>query len=141
MSLRLPGQRPIHMTSESPARRKTILSTLATTGAGVLIYNASGYSNQVKAREAVMAALTDEAAKLGASMLIIEADDAVVDADVAVIRARIEHAGCQDTLRYEHKRPHEEILLGIPDAVAWAWSRGAPWRERARGLVSQVTEV
>jgi hypothetical protein len=44
-------------------------------------------------------------------------------------------------LRYEHLRAHEECLLSVPDAVAWCWSHRSGWRERVRGIVTDVIEV
>jgi len=37
--------------------------------------------------------------------------------------------------------PAQEPLLAIPDAIGWAWARGADWRRRARALVSDVIDV
>ncbi|GGR66143.1 hypothetical protein GCM10010169_07020 [Micromonospora fulviviridis] len=46
-----------------------------------------------------------------------------------------------DSLRCEHLRAYEECLLAIPDALAWCWARGGPWRSAVRGLVTEVREV
>jgi hypothetical protein len=141
-ALRLPGQRRIHFTAERDTRRKTILSVMeAVAPHSVTIYDASSYRNPKVARDAAMGALVDDLAKLGAERLIIEQDDQAVASDRRIIRERAERAGCQDMLRYQHQRAYEEPLLAIPDAVAWAWAKGRPWRLLASGLVSHVTTV
>jgi hypothetical protein len=119
-SLRMPRQRRIHFTTESDSRRKLILSRLAEAGTHAEIYDASGYARFQQARDAAMTCLVDDAAKAGTAMLVIECDDQAVSSDRAIIRARAERAGCLDTFRYAHKRAHEECLLAIPDAMAWA---------------------
>ena len=140
-SLRLPRQRRIHFTSESDARRKVILATLQGAGAQVAIYDATAYANVKSARDAALTRLVDDAAKSGAQMLVIERDDPLEASDRVIIRTRADLAGCRDTLRYAHKRAHEECLLAIPDAVAWSWSKGGHWRERVCGIVTEVVRV
>jgi len=141
-ALRLPRQRRIHFTAESDTRRKTILSVMAATaGRIVYIYDASAIHDIKAARDAAMTLLVDDLAKLGAELLVIEQDDQAVASDKKIIKERIERAGCQDTFRYQHRRAHEECLLAIPDAVAWAWPKGGRWRQRTSGLVAYSTEV
>lgn len=138
----LPGQRRIHMTSESDHRRKKILSALAASaGRVVTVYDASAFSDVKEARDAAMARLVDDAAKSGSELLVIEKEDQAVASDRRIIRERAALAGCQDFLRYEHLRPHEDHLLAIPDAVVWAWAKGGHWRLRASRLVAEVVEV
>lgn len=141
-ALRLPGQRRIHFTTEGDTRRKTILSVMASAAeACVTVYDASAISDVKQARDKAMAQLVDDAAKMGARRLVIERDTNVVESDKKIIRERAERAGCLDTLIYEHRRAHEECLLSIPDAVAWAWAKRGPWRERAKPLVSSVIRI
>ena len=33
-------------------------------------------------------------------------------------------------VRYEHRSPTEELLLGLPDAIAWCWAKGGDWRRQ-----------
>ena len=49
-------------------------------------------------------------------------------------------SGSAVRLQYRHERAAQEPLLAIPDAIGWAWARGAGWR-RARALVSDVVDV
>ncbi|GHF97388.1 hypothetical protein GCM10017567_09720 [Amycolatopsis bullii] len=42
-------------------------------------------------------------------------------------------------LGYRHHRArNEEPLLAIPDAFAWCWQRGGPWKARAKDFVVAV---
>lgn len=140
--LRLPSQRRVHFTAESDTRRKTILGVLAGLVPGsVTIYNAVGYRDPKLARDAAMAALVDDAAKMGAERLIIEQDDQARSSDEEIIREQCMRAGCYGLLRYEHRRAYEEPLLAIHDAVAWSWAKGQLWRSRVAALVQNVVEV
>jgi hypothetical protein len=140
-SLRLPRQRRIHFTAESDSRRKIILAALERAGVRVTIYDATAHKNVKRARDAALARLVDDAAKIGAQMLVIERDDPTEASDKMIIRSRLLIAGCGDTLRYGHKRAYEECLLAIPDAVAWSWAKGGQWRQRVHGIVAEVAWV
>jgi hypothetical protein len=140
-SLRLPRQRRIHFTAESDSRRKIILDALRQASVQVAIYDATSYRNIKSARDAALARLVDDAAKIGAQLLIIERDDQSEASDKLIIRSRLQIAGCGDTLRYAHKRAHEECLLAIPDAVAWSWAKGGHWRQRVNGIVAEVALI
>lgn len=39
------------------------------------------------------------------------------------------------SLTYEHMRPHEEPILWVSDAVAWAYGAGGDWRRRVTPAV------
>lgn len=140
-ALRLPRQRRIHFTAESNARRKIILAALADAGASAIVYDASAYPDVKRARDTALSRLVDDAAKTGAQMLVIERDDPSEASDRVIIRERLNVAGCRDGLRYVHRRSHEDCLLSIPDAVAWAWAKSGDWRLRANRIVSEVVRV
>jgi hypothetical protein len=138
-ALRLPRQRRLHFTAESDRRRKTILAALIeAAGPCVVIYDAPGRRSDREARDLAMARLVDDAAKIGAARLVIERDEPAIAGDRRIIRDRATRAGCLDTLRYEHRRPHEDCLLAIPDAAAWCWAKSGDWRHRAGPLISHV---
>jgi hypothetical protein len=50
-------------------------------------------------------------------------------------------AGCRETLRYAHRRAASELLLAVPDAIAWCWAKGGHWRRRVERIVTDVREV
>lgn len=139
-ALRLPGQRRVHFTTERPARRKVIISAMADIDVSVWVYDASACRDQRQAREACLRQLVTDLAAASAQMLVLEQDDSLVDADRRLLYGLVREHGC-DTLRYEHKRAHEECLLAIPDAVAWCWAKGGTWQNRARLLVSKTITI
>src|ERR1700733_15655962 len=70
-SLRLPWQRRIHFTAESDPRRKIILAALQDAHTQVTIYDATSHKSVKNARDAAVTRLVDDAAKIGAQMLVI----------------------------------------------------------------------
>jgi hypothetical protein len=139
--LRNPGQRRIHFSAESDERRKIILRALGNAAVEARIYDARAIKNIKLARDAAVSRLVDDAAELGAELVVLERDDASLAADRSTMRTRSELAGCADTLRLVHKRAYEDCLLSIPDAVAWAWVKAGRWRDRVKPLVSEVIYV
>lgn len=77
----------------------------------------------------------------GASMLVLEQDDSVLDVDRKLLYRCVRELGRQDDLVYRHHRAHEEPLLALPDAIAWSWHRGGQWRKRIEPLVMAVKVV
>lgn len=139
--LRLRGQRRVHFTKESPARRAVILDAIRQTGVEVVIYDASAYRHPSQARPACLDQLVADAAGRGVEMLVLEQDDSVLASDRRMLYTCVRKAGCSQTLRYTHRRAQRESLLAIPDAVAWCWAKGGSWRQRVRPLVSAVRPV
>jgi hypothetical protein len=41
----------------------------------------------------------------------------------------------------EHKRPHADALLAIPDAIAWCWAKGGHWRKLINPAVTVTRDV
>lgn len=141
-NLLAPGQRRLHMKSERDTRRRLILSTLATTSVTLTIYNAGGSERtQIARRLACLRALVNDAATNGHRMLVLERDDTLVPRDRQALIEYVRATGCHRTIRYEHRRAHEEQLLAIPDAIAWTWSKGGDWRRRTAPMVTAVKNV
>ena len=44
-------------------------------------------------------------------------------------------------VKYSHMSRNEELLLAIPDVVAWCWAKGGLWRQRVRPMVADVQQV
>lgn len=75
-----------------------------------------------------------------AQMLVLERDDSILRLDRQLLYQQVREHDCVE-LEYRHLRAHEEPLLAIPDAIAWCWQRGGPWRDRVRELVTEVRVV
>jgi hypothetical protein len=75
-----------------------------------------------------------------AETLVLERDDSIVALDQRTLYRTVRELDCAH-FEYQHMRAQEEPLLAIPDALAWCWQRGGPWRSRVRELVSEVREL
>jgi len=135
----LPGQRRLHFTHESDSRRKQILDVLAELRPMVTIYDGSAHDRR-RQREACLDGLIADLAISGTHMLVLETDESVLDLDRRILYRSTRRHGCE-TLEYRHHRAHEEPLLAIPDALAWCWQRGGPWKTRAKDFVLDVKTV
>ena len=140
-TLVMPGQRRVHFHTESPARRRQIITTITDTGARTRIYTSSGRRREIDARAACLQAVVTGAAAVGAHMLLLEQHDSLLWWDRKRLFELTRQAGCAETLRYEHHRGAAEELLWIPDAIAWCWSRGGTWRQLVRPLIDDVHTV
>lgn len=49
--------------------------------------------------------------------------------------------GRRHNLRYEHRRAKTELLLTVPDAIAWCWARGGHWKRRIEPVITTVKQV
>lgn len=141
-SLVMPGQRRLHMTKESNARRDAIIAAIRPSGVEATIYDAGRtHRQELDAREACLRVLVRDAADASHHMIVIEQDDSVRWWDQQRLIEITREVGCRDSLRYEHQRAENELLLGIPDAIAWCWARGGQWRDRINDLVHEVRTV
>lgn len=142
-SLVLAGQRRIHMNSEADPRRKTILARFADLGYTADVFRAGpSYKRDLDRREACLDQLVESLAATGQqTLLILESDRTLDHRDRRQLRSLTRALGCTDRLRYEHARAAQEPLLGVPDAIGWAFARGGVWRQRAAPLVNRVIDV
>lgn len=133
----LPGQHRLHMAKESPTRRKAIAEAICSAGVAATIYDAGRrYSNDVSARAACLEALIADIDTNQQTLLVIEQDDSLIRWDKQRLIELIRAAGCGDRVRYEHSRARAELLLSVPDAIAWCWARGGQWRQRVAAVTS-----
>jgi hypothetical protein len=137
----LPRQRRIHFHKESDARRHKILTAIAGLDVEVIIYDATSYANAKNARDACLVQLIADLAELKAERVVPELDDSNVRSDQRILYRQVVAEGRRGTLTYHHMRAHEEILLTIPDAIAWCWARGGHWRTRIGLSVIEVRRV
>lgn len=138
----LPGQRRIHMKSESDPRRRLILKRMAEWGlSAILIEAGPHHGNDLARRAAALEALMAFIANEGHTRLCLESDETQDKRDRQQLHALCRQLPVADSFEYHHLRAHEEPLLTVPDAIAWSWTRGGPWRELATPLVDQVIPV
>lgn len=138
----LRGQRALHMRSENQQRRRALLTCIERMkdhGLQVSVYDAGNrHRSQHAARTACLTQIVTDA--IPGSVLVLDRDETLVSADrqllTELLRPRTRH-----DLAYRHAHRSEELLLAVPDALAWAWARGGPWKKRIRSVVDHVVQV
>jgi hypothetical protein len=119
------GQRSIHFTHESDRRRRRVLAAIA--GLELEYWIVSGTGPDIAVRPRLLTTAVQHLPAAGARRLVIESRahrDAADRHTLSSLRAA--------QLTYEHLLAHEEPLLWVPDAVAWAHGRGGDWRRRVQ---------
>lgn len=140
--LRMPAQPRIHFVSESPQRRKHIITTLTEAGAiKTVVYDARGIVNIKDGRDTAMARMAADQAAIPASRIVIESDDSLIATDQAIIRDQLEKAGVTEIVGVDHMKAYEEQLLAVPDAVAWCFTHGGEWAKLAEPLIANVVTL
>jgi hypothetical protein len=136
-----PGQRRIHFTSEGRARRLAILGELCGLAVDTVIIDASGHPGEIAARARCFEALLPLVLDSNATRLVVELDETQIHRDQRTIRAILRHRGTHEYFAWEFVRPHEDVLLGLPDAFAWCWTKGGEWRERIEPSTTRVIRL
>jgi hypothetical protein len=123
-------------------RQHAILAALVELDIRATVYRADSvrHRTDIARRHACLNCLVRDIADT-CSHLVLESDRSQDPHDRQQLIELTRATGCQDTLRYEHLTAHDEPLLAIPDAIAWAWARGGSWRRRVAPIVDHVVEV
>ncbi|TXH17415.1 MAG: hypothetical protein E6R06_28860 [Mycobacterium sp.] len=136
-SLVLRGQNRIHMAKESDSRRKAIIDTVIAAGVTATVYDAGRrYGDDHASRAACLRAIVDDMGTGQPTLLVLEQDDTLVRWDRQQLVELLHASGHRDTARYQHQRAKSELLLTIPDAIAWCWARGGEWRQRVNSVTT-----
>lgn len=140
--LLLPGQRYLHMKNESEGRKRQIAAAIVDAGVQATIYHAGPqHRTHNQRRAACLQALVEDHAAGPETLLIIDCDETLVSFDNQRLIEFTRAARCRDTLHYEHRSTKTELLLGIPDAIAWCWAKGSRWRQQIAPAVNHVVDV
>ena len=138
----LPGQRRLHMNDESDPRRKSIAAAIVDNPLSAVVYDAGRrHRNERERRAACLRALVVDAAARRDELIVIERDRSLIRFDDQVLIEATRAAGCRETLRWQHDSAAAELLLVVPDAIAWCWAKGGDWRRRVEPVVEAVREV
>lgn len=141
-NLTLPRQSGVHMVRESDARRKQILSTVRALDPRVTVYLApKDGRTELARREVALRALVADSAAAGHAHLCLDRDDTLVERDRRQLYDAVRAVGAEGTLRYRHAKTVTEPLLVVPDAVAWACSKGGARRALTAGVVVRVVDL
>lgn len=137
-----PGQRRLHMVKQSPPRKRLILQRLCDLGLTATIYEAGAdHKTNILRRSACLERLVTDLAEGGQARLCLETADGVDQRDQQQLIELVRRLGARGSLSYEHAHASQEVLLAVPDAIGWAWSKGGEWKRRAHPLVTSVVAV
>jgi hypothetical protein len=126
-SLQLPGQSRIHMKKERDARKQKILSEIANLNLEISLYVVPSRShNEITRRRMCLRKLVEDAHVHGVQRLCIERDLTLEQHDKQLLIEVKRSLGFHE-LVYWHDSAAAEPLLSLPDAIAWAWSKGGKW--------------
>jgi hypothetical protein len=144
-TLVLPGQRSVHMHNERDSRRRAILDAISVlTDHEVLatVFDASdGVGTQLERRQRCLESIVDVAAMGDEAQLILDLDETLQQWDRQRLANAVYRSQARGRVTYRHQAFGTELLLSLPDAVAWSWMRGGEWRRRIASLVSDVRPV
>lgn len=141
-ALVLRGQTRVHFTKESNTRRAVIVDAICAAGVTATVYDAGrGRASQLAARAACLQALVGDVDAYEQTLLVLEQDESLLHWDRRFLYEAVRAAGLADALRYEHHRARSELLLAIPDAIAWCWARGGLWKQRIQPAIGAVRHV
>ena len=137
--LLLPQQRRLHFVNESTQRRRRCLAIMAELPVRARMYTSQ--QNESVARELLLGHLLSDLLPLKCQRLIIESRERNQNTRERGQIAAAIRKGVAPQMTYDHMRPHEEPLLWISDAIAWAYGAGGEWRSKVDALLSHVLEV
>ena len=138
--LRMKGQRRVHLAKESEPRKREILSTFNKAKFMSRTYVAHGMSERY-ARELCLRQMVADLQQSEQYSIIFDADENHSANDGRVIRSALQKRGMLSQVEYRHQEPSAEVLLWIPDAIAWAYARGGVWRKQISDLQMVVWEI
>jgi hypothetical protein len=115
--LLLPGQRYLHMKNESDGRKRTIAKAFTAAEVKATVYRASSSAYRTE-RERRAACLRVSDHSQAETRIVLDQDNAMLSWANQRLIEYTRLASCRDTLHYEHKEPHADALLAIPDAIA-----------------------
>src|SRR5437879_1339836 len=118
----LKGQTRLHFAKESAPRRRAIIDAIWATGISATVYDAGRrHRSQLAARRACLRAVVEDHTGEHQTLLVLEQDDSLIRWDRQRLIEFTRDIGCRSTLRYEHRRAKTDLMLCVPDAVAWCW--------------------
>lgn len=135
------GQHELHFKKETPARRRLIISRLATCAVTVRVYTADCRRGEERARRECLSNLVADLLDLGGCRLVLDSREVRDEHDRLTIRLAQGNHARDSGLVYEHIGSTQEALLWVADAVAWCVGAGGDWQRRVQCLVAKVVDV
>ncbi len=129
------NQRRIHFVKERTDRRRQLLSMMVRLPIAAGFFTAEG--QQVLARQSCLQDAIVALANLPVSRLVLEMADGEFSRDRKTMTELRRKVPWLADASLEHMRAHEEPLLWLPDALAWAYGASADWR----ALLADLTNL
>jgi hypothetical protein len=138
--LRLKGQRSIHFLTESDSRKKFILSTFAEISSNATCFIARGRPDNF-ARDLCLKALVASLCSAENYVIIFDMDFTRLSADRQTLIIELDKSEMREKVEYRHQEPHHEYLLWLPDAIAWSYARGWPWKDQLKRFALTIHKL
>jgi hypothetical protein len=137
------GQQRIHFCTERPAARRAILDAFARleVTAHVVVAPYRGGDDQ-RARDVCLRGLLGHLETWSVGVLVFDSRQPHRDhLDRIVIAEAIRVGRVREELHYSHRGSRDEPLLGLPDAIGWAYGAGGESRRRVQPILGSVLSV
>jgi hypothetical protein len=119
-----------------------IIEAICEAGVSATVYDAGRrYPSELEARAACLRAVIEDLADGQQTLLVLEQDDSLLRWDKQRLIEYTRDSGCRSAFRYEHRRAKADLMLCVPDAVAWCWARGGWWKQRIADVVADVRRL
>ena len=132
-SLRLKGQSDVHFVSESPRRKRQILSSLSGFDLRITLISASG-SREPELRRACLEAFIRTLQWRTSYQIWLDQDDSHLALDRSTLSSSLALGGFSEFVTFGHSKTRYQPLLLLPDAVAWSSTRGGEWARRIQSM-------
>ncbi len=139
-ALRLKGQSRIHFVSESPSRRRKILTEFRRFPISVKIYS-SNLGSDREDRKRCLTALVDGLNPEKHYQIWIELDANHLRQDQVVLTQQLQARGFKLNVDFHHEESRKLPLLWIPDAIVWTYNRGGNWTKELDGFQIDVIDL
>lgn len=137
--LRLKGQSRIHFVSESDQRRRKILSSIRSLPIEVQFFEVKGRP-EAESRRWCFGELVRMLPKDEFFEIWIETDTNHLLLDKGALSETLSAENKSSQVIFSHVNSRSQILLWIPDALAWVRTRGGNWHKELKGFSFEVFE-
>lgn len=135
------GRRRAHFSTEGRRVRQQLIKAYSRLDVRSWLRRPPAGRTGEQARQRCLHALLKEFKVTGVHSVAL---DSRADRDVLDRRyiSRVMSNGQAPTdLRYEHRQPTDEPLLGLPDAFVWCYGAGKQWRQYVEPLLRGVFDL
>jgi len=130
------------MAKEGAVRRRKIADAIGRSEVTAVVYDAGRrYSDDLLARAGCLRSIVNGLPADQQALLVLEQDDSILRWDKQFLYTALRNAGRDRSVMYTHRRASTDLVLSVPDAIAWCWARGGIWRERISPAVVDVVRV